>query len=303
MGNLNFLGNLTLSFQPRAYKRIAGQPFGRSFGFLLLFLLLISIIFTFKYTLFMRDGLKQANLWIDENLSEKTAGFFPQELKIENGEVSISEEEPFIRQWDFEESKEKLSIVGIVDTTGAITNLDDYPFGFLLTKHKLIFKNTKPREAAVEIKEYDLSQVNLFNLKRGEAGSDEIAVLTVEDKTIHLSKEILHRWLRNFGKILPLMLIPLLISSLITKTLFLLLFSLAALAINAATQSRLEYKNLLNIGIFALIPPTVAALLLELSGTGIPLFFLVYILIYVIFLTLGIVGSKIELPENEPAEK
>ena len=291
MEKMSFWESLTISFQPRAYRKIVSQPFARSFRYLALFLVLLSAVLSLKYTLVLRQGMKQANEWINANLPGKISKMLPGEIKIENGQVSTSAKEPFVRQWDFGEEGRKEKFAFVIDTTGKIRTLDDYPYGLLLTGHKLIFKNARPGGTA-EIKEQDLSEVKLFVLKRGDEEQGEIAVLTSEGKTFSVTYENIERWRKAISRLLPLLAAPFFIYYLIVKLVHLFFFSLTSLVINDLTKAGLNYENLLNIGIFALIPPITLSLLFQVAGETVPFVPLLYILVYLIFLIMGIKGSK-----------
>ncbi len=291
MEKIGFWESLTISFQPRAYKKIVSQPFGRSFRYLAIFLLLVSLVLSIKYTLVLRGGMEKADEWINAQAAGMIAKNLPEEIKIKDGQVSTTAKEPFVRYWDFGGEGKKGEVAFIIDTTGRTRDLKDYRQGLLLTKNKLIFKNTKPG-GAVEIREQDLSKIKLFVLRRGDKDKGELAVFTSDQKTFPLTYKVIKRWRKKASRLLPLMIVPLLIYYLIAKTIHLFFFSLASLIINDLTKAGLEYKKLLNIGAFALVPPTVLALLLMVAGEFISYLGILYILVYLICLAMGIVKSK-----------
>ncbi len=301
MNKINFWESLTISFQPSSYRKIVSQPLGRSFGYLFVFLLLLSAVLSLKYTLVLRERLESFSGWMNTDSPAAIVKALPGEIKIENGQVSTSAKEPFIRQWDIGKAGKQESLTFIIDTTGKVLNLDDYRFGILLTGNKMIVKNTRPGGTA-EIKEEDLSRVGFFSLQRGDTDRGELAVLTLDKRMIPVTYESITRWQKKTSRLLPLMIIPLLIYYLIAKAVHLFFFSLMSLSMNDLTKSGLEYKNLLNIGIFALIPTITLALLVQLSGAMIPFFPLIYILVYLIFLFKGIKGSRI-IAEKEVPER
>ena len=157
----------------------------------------------------------------------------------------------------------------------------------------MLWKQTKP-EGQVEIREQDLSEVELCVLRRGDIEKGELAVLTVGnaktfgEKVFPVTPETLEAWQGKVARWLPGMIIPLFFYCFIAKLIQLFLFSLASLIINSVGGARLAYHNLLNIGIFALVPPTFLALLVKLAGEAIPNFYLLYVLVYLVFLFLGI---------------
>ncbi|NOX97345.1 MAG: DUF1189 domain-containing protein [Nitrospirae bacterium] len=297
MPKISFWENLTISFQPSAYRKIVSQPLGRSFRYLVVFLLLFSALLSIKYTFVLRQELEKAREWINANGAATVAAMLPEEIKIENGQVSTSAKEPFVRKWDLGEGNGKEEVTFIIDTTGQIPNLDKYQDGLLLTKDKLIFKNTKPGGAA-ETREEDLSKVKFFALRRGDAERGELVLLTFDKKAVPVTYESIKKWQGTISRLLPLLIIPLFLYYLIAKTVHLFFFSLSSLIIRDLTRSGLEYKDLLNIGIFALIPPTTLVLLVQLAGAAIPYLAPLYILIYLLFLFKGIKGSRIEVEEE-----
>ncbi len=288
---ISFRESLTISFQPSAYWRIVSQTFGRSFGYLTIFLLLLSAVFSIQYTLAVRESMNKAGKWIRASLPGKLSEILPGEIKIENGQVSTSAEEPFIRRWDFEEEGEQKEFAFIIDTTGQVRNLDDYQQGLLLTGNKVISKGIQPR-GAVQIKEQDLSNIKSLILRRGDEEKGEIAVFSLEEKTFPVTYENIKKWQRIISWLTPLIIGPLLIYYLIAKLIHLFFFSLVSLIVNEQTRAGLKYPNLLNIGIYALIPPTVLALLAQLAGEPIPYFHLLYVLVYLTFLVMGIKRVK-----------
>ena len=242
MEKIGFWESLTISFQPRAYRKIISQPFGRSFRYLALFLLLVSLVLSVKYTLVLRGGMEKANKWINTSAAGMIAKNLPEEIKIKNGQVSTTAKEPFVRHWDFGGEGKKGEVALIIDTTGRTRDLDDYRQGILLTKNKLIFKNTKPGGAA-EIKEQDLSQIKLFVLRRWDKEKGELAVITSGKNTFPLTYEDIKRWREKTSRLLPLMIVPLLIYYLIAKMVHLFFFSLASLITNDLTKAGLEYRK------------------------------------------------------------
>ena len=276
------------SFNPKFYNEIAEQGFGKSFKYLVLFLLLVGLLIGGKFSFVIKTGLQQANQWISENLPGKMKEYLPQQIEIKNGKLSVDAEQPFIRLLAEEGAF-------IVDTTGKITSLDDYKNGLLITETKLIFKQTKPT-GAVETKEQSFADVPLLNIKPGDNSRGEIIKLawksspTEPEQFFVLTYELLDKWARTLWKIafLPFFMF-LFVYFLISKLLQLFLFSLVSLITNAIINAKLQYKNLLNIGIYALTPATFLATLFILFNVRIPAFGLIYILIYSTFLALGVV--------------
>ena len=63
------------SFNPEFYRGIVMQSFGRSFGYFLLLILAVSIIFSIKYTAVVRGVIGEAVTWINAEFDEKLPEF------------------------------------------------------------------------------------------------------------------------------------------------------------------------------------------------------------------------------------
>lgn len=281
-----FWKSLGQSFSPKFYKEIVHQPFGRSFKYLVLFLLLISILIGGKFSFMLKSGMREANQWINENLPGKIQEYLPEQIEIKNGQLSTTAKQPFVRSFAEGEG------VFIIDTTDKISSLDDYENGFLLTKTKMILKNIKP-DGTVEIKERDFAEIDSLTIMRGDETRGEIIEFISPQKSFVLTYNLLNRWARNIWRIafLPIF-IFLFIYFLIAKFLQLFLFIPVSLITNTVAKAKLQYKDLLNIGVYALTPPTLLATLFILFNVAIPAFGLIYIIIYSAFLSLGVVNAR-----------
>ncbi len=254
------------SFSPKFYKNIVSQSFARSFGYLSLLVLVLSLVLSVKYTLNTRVAIQKFVEWINTVFVEKIPEFLP-EINIKNGKVSSPAEQPLIREWK--------EFAFILDTTGTITSLDKYKNGILLTKHTLIVKHTERSKTQTE--EYDLSKVKSFKITPGEK-EGEFITLNFEGRKFNLTQNNIERWSDIVVKIIfPIMVASLFFYYLLAKIFHLLLFSLLSLIVNGVTNAKLKYDNLLNIGVLALTPPVVFSVLVAVFGLKIPLFGLIYI--------------------------
>ena len=181
------------------------------------------------------------------------------EIRIEDGTVSTDAQEPFIIQ--------EKDFIFIINTTGKKITIDpSYKQGILLTKNKLIHKQSE-----IETRAYDLSKIKSFTV----------------------NKEAMERWRKIISRFtLPILLVSLFPYFVVVKLIQILLFSLMALVMNTATRANLKYENLFNISLFALTPPVLLATIFTLVGLKIPLFGLLYIVVYIVFLIGGIRGCK-----------
>jgi len=127
------------------YKEIAFQKVSKSIGYFFLFILLITLILSMKFSTVLIQGM--------DEVSKELADRLP-EIRIEEGVVSTDAQEPFII--------EEKDFTFIIDTTGKITTIDpSYKQGILLTKNKLIH-----RQSEIETREYDLSKIKFFTVNK-----------------------------------------------------------------------------------------------------------------------------------------
>ncbi len=266
------------SFSPKFYKEIAHQSFKRSFGYLILLVLTISLVLSVKYTLSARGAMQKAAEWVNTEFAEKLPELLP-EINIINGEVSSPVEQPLVHdEWD--------EFAFILDTTGTITSLDKYKNGILLKKHTLIVRHTKTGTTQTE--EYDLSKVKSFKIAPGKK-EGEVIILNIEGRNFNLTQNNIERWLHIARKVIfPIMAVSFFLYYLLAKIFHLLLFSLLSLIVNGVTNAKLKYNNLLNIGVLALTPSVLFAVLAVLSGLQIPLVGLIYTGLYGAFLIMAI---------------
>ena len=131
------------SFNPGEYGKIVKQKFSRSFFYLLVIALVISALFSVKFTsVFTRVAAE----FIDK------AGQEIPEVRITGGVVSVPVEQPYFY--------EAGDYVFIIDTTGGIASLDDYEAGLLLVSDKIIYKD----KTRMKTESYDLSKIAALHI-------------------------------------------------------------------------------------------------------------------------------------------
>ena len=74
------------AFNPQFYPKIANQSIGRTIGFILVFVLIISACVSIKYTALVLSGFTAANKWVGENMG-KIAAEFPV-VSMEKGSIT-----------------------------------------------------------------------------------------------------------------------------------------------------------------------------------------------------------------------
>jgi len=274
---LGFMG----SFNPEFYRGIVTQSFGRSFGYFLLLILAVSIIFSIKYTADARGVIGEVVTWINTEFAERLPEFLP-EITIKDGEVSSPAEQPYIHEWE--------EFVFILDTTGSITSLDDYQKGVLITKRTIIVRTIE--DGKIKTEEHDLSMITSLNIGPGK-GEGELITFSFQEWRLSVTQENVTKWSKFISRALvPLIVVFLFFYHFTTKFIHLLFFSLVSLIANRIVDAGLEYSHLLNIGIFALTPPLALAVLAMVFGLTIPMFWLLYIVVYCAFLIMAIKRCK-----------
>lgn len=269
------------SFNPEFYRGIVTQSFGRSFGYFLLLILAVSIIFSIKYTADARGVIGEVVTWINTEFAERLPEFLP-EITIKDGEVSSPAEQPYIHEWE--------EFVFILDTTGSITSLDDYQNGVLITKRTIIVRTIE--DGKIKTEEHDLSMITSLNIGPGK-GEGELITFSFQEWRLSVTQENVTKWSKFISRALvPLIVVFLFFYHFTTKFIHLLFFSLVSLIANRIVDAGLEYSHLLNIGIFALTPPLALAVLAMVFGLTIPMFWLLYIVVYCAFLIMAIKRCK-----------
>lgn len=286
------------SFNPKFYREISHQSFGRSFGYLTLLLLVMSLSLSIKYTFDIRGWIQKGVEWVNTDFSKKLPEFLP-EINIIDGELSSPMKQPLIHEWEneFNPNLETEKFAFILDTTGAVTSLDGYPNGILITKHKLVIKYRENMRSKLE--EYEFSDIKYFRMSPSDT-EGALIDLTFEGEKFTLTKEHVIRWSKTIEKaVFPILLVSLWLGYLFAKLFHLFFFSILSAIVNKVSGANLSYSNLLNIGVFAMTPPVTFALLAALSGIRIPLIGLIYIGLYCAFLVMGITQSKTIVSSEE----
>ena len=174
------------------------------------------------------------------------------ELRINHGVVSTNLPEPYY----FSRTPDTAIIV---DTTGAVTNLDGYRQGVLLTRDRLIYKRN-----AYEVREYELSELDGLYVNRQMVG------------------DFIEQWKGWF--VLGVWLIIFLLLMLwygVGRFTYVVLLSLAGWGLNALLKKELGFDQVLAAGLYAVTLPAIGEKLLRLLPCNVPFDFT---LIYLVFL-------------------
>jgi len=188
-------------------------------------------------------------------------------IEIQNGVAIVDVKQPFkIIEEDF---------AVIIDATGEITSLDGYERGVLLMKDRIMYK-----ESDIKTETYNLSNI----------------------QTLRIDENFMRALRRNAVWILfPIMFVMLYIGFCVARFLQILLFSIISVATSSIANIKLSYKQLFNIGIYAITPSTILGALLIILGLRLPLFGIIYSGVYIIYLIMAILNCK-EVPTTTPSE-
>lgn len=165
-------------------------------------------------------------------------------ITIDKGKVSTAVDMPYFIK-DPDNGRE----LAIIDTTGQITSLDGRDAKILLTQSKLV-----TRQSPSEVREYDLSQVQHFEINR--------------EKVLD--------WLLTFKDLFVLILAPFaILFGYIYRILQLLLYAAIGMGFASATNVKLEYGTLMRLAAVAVTPAMIIDAAHDVWGKGIPFWWLI----------------------------
>jgi hypothetical protein len=279
------------AFDPRFYPKVAKQSTGRSIGFLAVFVLIVAACVSIRFTAVVLSGFTFAKKWVNENIAS-IASQYPV-VSVDKG-VIVEPKQTFTKEYDGQ-----FAIVIEPDPDNARLLVDKYPNLALLTRNALIFKQKKDNNGAEEIKTYPMEKAS-FTITPGAAGF----IFKAEQKQFELTSKTIGGWIDLAGLfVFPVLLAVLFIWYFFIKPLHVFIFSLVSLITAAILKVKLSYKELWNIGAYALVPSTCIAVLITALGLKIPFFGFLYCMIYGMYLYLGIKASgAVPAQENERKE-
>jgi hypothetical protein len=240
-------------FSSELYRDVGLNWKGVAYGYLFLLLAICTIPGMFK----VQRGLS--------NFIDKQAPQFVSQvpkITIEKGEVSIEEKQPYYIMLPDCNNSDSNKVAAIIDTTGQIQSLDNTDAFVLLTKNKIL-----SRQSPTEIRMYDLSQVKHFVL---------------EQSTIM-------RWLDIIKKLLAPILYPfVLASSFIFRIIQSLIYAAIGLAFASWCKTKLPYLSLIRLSVVAMTPCIIIRTIFESASIKIPLPGLWFFLLTMGFLFCGV---------------
>ncbi len=84
------------------------------------------------------------------------------------------------------------------------------------------------------------------------------------------------------------------------KFFHILFFSLVSLVTSSIIGAKLNYRQLFNIGIYAITPSVFLGVLLAIFGRPLPFFGIIYSGVYIIYLIMAVTNCKEEQITTEP---
>ncbi len=276
------------AFDTKHYGKIYKQSVGRSVGFLVVLALIISAVLSVRYSFVVISGFSAVRSWAHSDLG-KIASEFPA-VEVDKG-VLVEPKGSFTKDLGG-----KLYIVIEPDPEAAKAVADKYENLVLLTQKKFLTKQTAGRNASSEVKTYDLQEKS-FKLSSRPDGF----LLSMDGKTFALTPQVVDKWFRVVSWLVyPFMLIILWGIYAVIKPLHVFIFSLVSWIICLLTDVKLSYKELWNIGSYAIVPAVCVAVLVGLTGKMFAFFPAIYILLYIAYLYLAVKSVKAEIsPRKE----
>lgn len=275
--------SLLKSFDPKFYKNILGQSFGRSFVYIMLLSFLVSSLLAVKIKIEYDKFASMSRVWIEEHIDN----IWPKglvEIKIENGQVSSDVQQPYMHKWN--------DFVFILDTTGSIKSLADYNQGILVVKDKILVKSKKSRYET-RVQEYDLSRLERFVISPGDTNKGIIAEIKAKNKLFNISMKLISFWIRFIGGIIFFAVLLILFSFYLSaKIIQGVLFALFSMLPNKIIGANLNYAKLLNISLYALTPVSILSVIIIMAGIKLLFFWFVSFFIYMSYIILGIKNIK-----------
>jgi len=283
------------SFQPQKYLDGAQENLTKVFKRLIILAIITAVLLSGKYVAFLSNAGDEAVKWSEANLPEVLREHLP-EIDITEGVLSSPIAQPYIRKLsdiDKSEVKEDEDFAIVLDTTGEIQSLDDYPQGILILADRVILK-TRSDQGVEERREFSFEDMDIKSLNlKPSPNSREILSLVINGQAASFTYDHL-KTLK--GKITfwayPIFLLVLTFYYFVAKIVIMYAFSLYALFFNKITNRELSYRKLLDITSLAVIPPTVMSLVYNLFNLKFPYLSFAYIGFVIIMLTLAMKGEK-----------
>jgi len=248
-------------FSGDLYRDVGLNWRGVCFGYLFLLIAVCTIprIFILQ---------KSISLFIDEQappLLEQVP-----KITMTNGQVLVDEPQPY-----YIKAPDGNEVLAVIDTTGEIQSLDGTDAFVLLTKTKLIY-----RQSDVEYRTYDLSGIKEFVLDRGR----------------------IMGWLNIVKKlIIPVLLPFILLGSYIFRIIQALIYAAIGLIFVGFCRVNLSYDALVRLAVIAVTPCIIVRTIFEIASVHVPMAGLWFFLLAMGYLFVGVRANSqpVELSSSE----
>lgn len=238
-----------LSFFSRELYRDVGLYWrGAGFAYLLLLLAACSIPWAFKFQMVLSHFIDEEVPPIVEQVPKIT---------ISKGQVHIDEPQPY-----YIKNPDGNDVFVIIDTTGEIESLVGTDASALLTKTKLIY-----RQSNVEYRTYDLSHVEEFVLDQGR----------------------INGWLNVIKKgFVPVCYPFAVLGSFMFRIVQALIYGAIGLLFASRYKVRLSYDSLLRLAVVAVTPCIIVKTILGAASVHLPMARLWYFLVTMAYLAFAV---------------
>jgi hypothetical protein len=198
---------------------------------------------------------KSISLFIDEEappLIEQVP-----KIMITNGQVHVDEPQPY-----YIKAADSNDVLVIIDTTGEIQSLDGTGAFILLTKTKLIY-----RQSNVEYRTYDLSMVKEFVLDKARLMS----------------------WLNIVKKLIVPVLLPfILLGSCMFRMIQALIYAAIGLFFATFWKVKLSYDALVRLAVVAVTPCIIVRTIFEIASVHLSMAHLLFFIVAMGYLFFGV---------------
>mgnify|MGYP001607289099 CR=1 FL=1 len=264
------------------YKDIARQPVFKSLGFLLIFIMIFSAFISLKLTFNAKAGFSWANSLVNQKL-ESALSELPA-IEIKNG-ILVLPIEPYTKKWE-----DDFALIIEPKTEDGVSILQNYNNCLLLTRKSFILKTTDAAQGTSKIQITKLEKFGYLKIRPIQSG---LKISLANSKDFVLTPASVAKLLRMIQFFVwPVIFLGLFFWYSFTKLLQVCIFSLFSSIFNVILKAQLSYKALLNIGAYAIVPPTCLAAAKEIFSLKMAYFGVVYIIIYLTYLYLIIKSNK-----------
>lgn len=184
-------------------------------------------------------------------------------ITIDKGKVSTPVETPYFIK-DPDNGRE----MAIIDLTGTITSLEGRDAKILVLPSKVL-----ARQSAMEVREYDLSQVQHFEI----------------------TKEKVQDWLQTFKNLFLVVVAPFaMLGGYIYRILQLLLYAAIGMGFASINKLKVEYGDMMRLTAVAVTPAILINAVYDLAGKGVPMWSLICLGIALCYLFFAVKSAAAE---------